>query len=552
MRTLTKISFPLIGFQNVLFAAATMEYSGVQIVLYRRARQKRDVPQTTNHKFITSDSTRSHSHLPVYLLSHSTTTTSMMRYLLSAILVQTAVFSTCHASYIPKVEVPDGDWVSYASDVEFLSANHQDQAAASVLARQLASSSVYDSNPYSADRFVEGESNYDEYQQAWRSLGFFIDCDNWSHWSDDDNNEGGGSGDAGTEDGCRRYVLWAAYIDLDYEGGGIGEYQFWNRNKNKWDSTACNIGGQSSRCAKMDCHLQDTHWSLLGFFKHKSPNDWMEQLFKHEGVCVWTEEEYSFMSSARKAWPQGCIESSATTSSGKPIYYSTKPVSGGSITLGLYTDTKCVTEYTSTFVTVENVLGNLLLEGGSGSQDNSNYDGYSLAKTLSLWDSAMDAFKICQPCVAYDLNNYGYNTDDDSSRGSTYGTYTYGYDDDYSQNNNKEADFDCYDDAGYTNVNQCMKFAAKTYMDTATIRDVALAARQGTLCEVLPMEGLQVGSSSSNRMFSAPKGFDVFSSILFLVVSCGVLVYGVVVFRKARKDANYAPNWSMKEPLVFA
>jgi hypothetical protein len=49
--------------------------------------------------------------------------------------------------------------------------------------------------------------------------------------------------------------------------------------------------GANARCAKMDCHLSDTHWSLLGFFKHKDYDDWMEQLFKHEGICVWTDEE---------------------------------------------------------------------------------------------------------------------------------------------------------------------------------------------------------------------------------------------------------------------
>lgn len=37
--------------------------------------------------------------------------------------------------------------------------------------------------------------------------------------------------------------------------------------------------------------------------------------------------------------------------------------------------------------------------------------------------------------------------------GSSYNTYNYGYDDD-QYNNYEQADFDCYDDADYTNVNQ--------------------------------------------------------------------------------------------------
>jgi hypothetical protein len=289
-------------------------------------------------------------------------------------------------------------------------------------------------------------------------------------------------------------------VDLAYEGGGIGEYQFYDKNTSKWDTSTCdysakfksgnnknnnnnnnknnnnnnNNNGGTPRCAKMDCHLKDTHWSLLGFFKHKSYDDWMEQLFKHEGICVWTDDEYSFMKNARKAWPQGCSVSGTVTESGDPIYYDVMPVHGGGITVGLYTDTRCVKAYQSLGkddpITVENVLGNVLANSGnsrdhnSGDKNNNNNDNSASTSTfsesLATWDSAFDKFKICQPCVAYDRYNYGYSANDDSYRGSNYGTYRYGYDVDdwvwyyyYSQKYGGN-DFDCYDDAGYTNVNQ--------------------------------------------------------------------------------------------------
>ena len=56
------------------------------------------------------------------------------------------------------------------------------------------------------------------------------------------------------------------YVDLGYQGGGVGEYMYYDRHKGVWDDYACqcNPGG---RCVKMDCHLPDTHFSLLGFFK---------------------------------------------------------------------------------------------------------------------------------------------------------------------------------------------------------------------------------------------------------------------------------------------
>ena len=122
------------------------------------------------------------------------------------------------------------------------------------------------------------------------------------------------------------------YVDLDYQGGGIGEYKYWDRDKRAWDQTACDYTG-SSRCAKMDCHVDNTHFSLLGFFKHKSYDEWMGQLFKHEGSCVWSQSEYNFMSNAREAWPTGCKASGYSSSDGKAIYYDTKPIQGGSITI---------------------------------------------------------------------------------------------------------------------------------------------------------------------------------------------------------------------------
>ena len=231
---------------------------------------------------------------------------------------------------------------------------------------------------------------------------------------------------------------------MEYEGGGIAEYQYYNLDKKKWDTSSCGYADNgNSRCAKMDCHLDSTHFSLLGFFKHGSYDDWMEQLFKHEGVCVWGYDQYNFMDRSRDKWPQGCAETGTYTQSGDPIYYDIKPGTQGNIGVGLYSDTRCIEEYVpdskNSDITVENILGNFLNEGGgSHDEDNDNYDysGYSLSDSLALWEYGMDKFKICQPCVAYNLQNvYGANFYDDAYGG-------------FGDN------FDCNDEADYTNVNQ--------------------------------------------------------------------------------------------------
>jgi hypothetical protein len=79
-------------------------------------------------------------------------------------------------------------------------------------------------------------------------------------------------------------LLWAAYIDLDYSGGKIGEYKFYDHKEHRWDDTSC--VANNGRCAKMDCHLKTTHFKLLGFFKEPNYHEWMEQLFKHQGMAL--------------------------------------------------------------------------------------------------------------------------------------------------------------------------------------------------------------------------------------------------------------------------
>jgi hypothetical protein len=57
-----------------------------------------------------------------------------------------------------------------------------------------------------AAQFVDPGEDYDMWQQAYRMLGGFIDCD---HAQDGDGSGDGGSGDGGGS-GCSRWMLWAA------------------------------------------------------------------------------------------------------------------------------------------------------------------------------------------------------------------------------------------------------------------------------------------------------------------------------------------------------
>lgn len=54
---------------------------------------------------------------------------------------------------------------------------------------------------------------------------------------------------------------------------------------------------------QVDCYLSKTNFKLLGFFKEAEYSTWMEQLFKHEGICIWTDEEYVFMQDELEVLP---------------------------------------------------------------------------------------------------------------------------------------------------------------------------------------------------------------------------------------------------------
>jgi hypothetical protein len=136
--------------------------------------------------------------LPLKENEHTRLYRETMKALLVAVF--TLMAASAKSSLIRQSDLPHDKWVSLQRNVEFLPAVDESFEGQRQL-RRLRSS--YNS-PYSVQPFVEGESDYDEYQQAWRYLGFMIDC------NDGGNDDDGGSWDGGTGEGCHRYLVWAA------------------------------------------------------------------------------------------------------------------------------------------------------------------------------------------------------------------------------------------------------------------------------------------------------------------------------------------------------
>lgn len=198
------------------------------------------------------------------------------------------------------------------------------------------------------------------------------------------------------------------------------------------------------------------------------------------------------MKNARKAWPSGCTDTGTTANVNGgtvSLYYNIRPLQYGRIAFGLYTDEECITYYSASTDTIENIIGNKFTqEHSQHSGDNGgdyDFSGDTLSESMERWDSAFDVWRTCHPCVAHDLQNTAGDmyTDDNYGGSSYYNWYNYGRRKLGGEYSAQGDIFECYDDAGYTNVNQCMKFSAKTVMKTATIRDLSLANSQG--CEYL-------------------------------------------------------------------
>ena len=249
------------------------------------------------------------------------------------------------------------------------------------------------------------------------------------------------------------------YYDPEYTGRSIGEYQFYDHKTGEYDADYC-IGGEHRRCAKLDCHEPDTHFELIGVFKETDGLEWFsEQLFKHQGYCLWGSQQYEFMQSFQL--PTECTELTYPDDDGNIIYMHIDPQSEGTVGIGIYMDAYCMQRAPNS-MTIQSYIelyysNNNDDDGADGGQGTQIARAYTRA--LEQWNEQMNIYKTCQPCRTYTL--YKFNVDDDVD-----GSGSWSGDErarelllDRILENDGEGDseqwgYDCYDDAGYQNCNQ--------------------------------------------------------------------------------------------------
>ena len=107
-------------------------------------------------------------------------------------------------------------------------------------------------------------------------------------------------------------------------------------------------------------------------------------------VCVWSDEQYSFMKNARKAWPKACTDTGQyVTHNGEDtlLYYDMKPLQKGKMGVALYTDDTCLEEYSASTSHIESIIGNIF--ANAGSHHSGDYNDDDAYENLSLKESSM-------------------------------------------------------------------------------------------------------------------------------------------------------------------
>lgn len=253
-----------------------------------------------------------------------------------------------------------------------------------------------------------------------------------------------------------------------------------------------------------------------------------------------------------ESWPQdGCQKLDYGDSDGNTLYSATKPLPEGNLTVALYYDEQCTVDSGMLWSDYIIIYYQNYYYYYYYYNNNQGQSGQSLAeswlKNIDLWNDAMAIYKICQPCRAYNLN-----PDEGSGSGSGSGDRRRFLGDDNDGGGEAEQwGYDCDDDAGYTNCNQCYKFETKTDMETAVKEDLQLASRQGTILDI------RVNRTTYGRGgYRSPDLYpSEYASLLVLAAAVGIglglLVWKCRQWKKGRSNVVRALKEKLNTDVDF-
>eukprot|EP00521_Asterionellopsis_glacialis_P012747 CAMPEP_0195306288 /NCGR_PEP_ID=MMETSP0707-20130614/37124_1 /TAXON_ID=33640 /ORGANISM="Asterionellopsis glacialis, Strain CCMP134" /LENGTH=605 /DNA_ID=CAMNT_0040370501 /DNA_START=283 /DNA_END=2100 /DNA_ORIENTATION=- len=374
----------------------------------------------------------------------------------------------------------------------------------------------YEDKVGAADPAVE----YDKWAQGYRMLGGYIDCDHSK--SDGSHDSGGDNGNEAADGACSRWMLWAAYVNPNYQGYEYDEYF------------------SETPYSSLDCHQSSTEWELLGVYRQEF-YQYIEQISKH----LWAIDEYEYICAlAGLAYmtDDDCFQV-GNDGDGDALYAGVQPREGGTFDLALYTDGYCIEENTNTGMTFDDFGLTSDPNLGSGDKNDGNDDGgnynddvadswYGCQEyTLTALNEVYDTFRYCTPCMDYPTYQDGYFIGD------------YGTDDDDL-------------------INQCWKFWSHDSYTCGT-DCIAKGHAQGT---ILPIEfagitwgvasnefksgGMASSGGSGGGMLAAETQFSRLMANVFVTASFIVFVATFLAFAVARRSRHRESRSSKSRRLL--
>jgi hypothetical protein len=237
------------------------------------------------------------------------------------------------------------------------------------------------------------------------------------------------------------------------------------------------------------------------------------------------------MQTRRQNWVGDCREMSLPDEQGNTLYLDTMPLPGGNITYGLYVDKACSQESTMTF-------SEYVIQYYSTYYDNSDRGSEAAFYWESLfarWNELMSVYKICQPCRSYSK----VATTNDQSSNDGGGGNNNNYNNNDGGGEEEQYGYNCYDDAGYRNCDQCYKFETKTDMEPATVDDLTRASAQGTILAI------RVNGTVYGRGRNAFSSSEFFNFHGIMQVSEHILL-GLVLGILALLLVGYCTEWCLR------
>jgi len=400
-------------------------------------------------------------------------------------------------------------------------------------------------------RLSDISKDIDMWAQGYRMLGVFIDC---SHSKHEHHSQDDDEGQYGTQP-CGRWMMWAAYYNRSYRGGGWQEYyggkstnhtggnsNYFSSSDDDFDSSAptlsptlsptfganddqndaynlddyagANNGGNNTDDAyKGDDayrrNLQEDgrdidyseHYSTLDC--HKLDTSW-------KLLGVYRMEFYQFIEQLSKhLWDIDSYEYGTVTSGmdymtdsdctyvgddadGEPLYAAPHPKQYGYFVMGMYTDKRCV-QYTGKYDYDDFDAGEDRRRRLSGNDDNNNGD-YDNESTLTNLNAILNSFKMCRLCIDYPTYQDGYFIGNGTDDGSL--------------------------------INQCWKFHSHDSFPCTT-DCIFLGHMQGTIMKVTYGDVVFGGKTDFKPSYSIRSRSEAFSGIFMW--SAFIIFFGMLV-----------------------